>query len=149
MRISDWSSDVCSSDLDAIKNKKDMFAYVGKIMEQHAYSAVVPVSALRGVQLEQLLSEIGARLPEGEPMFDADTLTDRPVRFIAAELLREKLFRLVGDELPYGCTVVIEQWDEDDATARVAECIVIERESNPQRLLGHKGAHMTRRPSQE
>src|SRR3546814_2144690 len=116
MRISDWSSDVCSSDLDAIKNKKDMFAYVGKIMEQHAYSAVVPVSALRGVQLEQLLSEIGARLPEGEPMFEADTLTDRPVRFIAAELLREKIFRLVGDELPYGCTVVIEQWDEDDAT---------------------------------
>src|SRR3546814_12175558 len=98
MRISDWSSDVCSSDLDAIKNKKDMFAYVGKIMEQHAYSAVVPVSALRGVQLEQLLSEIGARLPEGEPMFEADTLTARPVRFLAAELLREKIFRLVGDE---------------------------------------------------
>src|SRR3546814_19920364 len=136
MRISDWSSDVCSSDLDAIKNKKDMFAYVGKIMEQHAYSAVVPVSALRGVQLEQLLSEIGARLPEGEPMFEADTLTDRPVRFIAAELLREKIFRLVGDELPYGCTVVIEQWDEDDATARVAACIGIERARHRPILLG-------------
>src|SRR3546814_14141888 len=115
-----------------------MFAYVGKIMEQHAYSAVVPVSALRGVQLEQLLSEIGARLPEGEPMFEADTLTDRPVRFIAAELLREKIFRLVGDELPYGCTVVIEQWDEDDATARVAACIVIARGSHRQHLRSER-----------
>jgi len=130
--------------VDALKNKNDMFAYVGKIMQQHAYSAVVPVSALRGVQLEQLLAEIGARLPQGEPMFEADTLTDRPVRFIAAELLREKIFRLVGDELPYGCTVVIEQWDEDERTARVAACIVIERESHRPILLGAKGAHMKR-----
>src|SRR5690606_9950366 len=106
--------------VDTLKNKNDMFAFVSKIMAQHAYDAVIPVSALRGVQLESLLSEIARRLPEGEPMFEADTLTDRPMRFIAAELIREKIFRLVGDELPYGCTVVIEQWDEDDSGARIA-----------------------------
>lgn len=130
--------------VDALKSKNDMFAYVSKIMAQFPYSAVVPVSALRGVQLEELLSEIAARLPEGEPMFEADTLTDRPVRFIAAELIREKIFRLVGDELPYGCTVVIEQWEEDDAGARVAACVLVERESYRPILLGAGGVHMKR-----
>lgn len=130
--------------VDAIKNKNDMFAYVEKIMQLHPYAAVIPVSAVRAVQLDVLLGEVGKRLPEGEPMFDADALTDRPVRFIAAELLREKIFRLVGDELPYGCTVVIEQWDEDDNGAHIAACIVIEREGHRPILLGAKGAHMKR-----
>jgi GTP-binding protein Era len=130
--------------IDAIKSTNEMFAYVSKIMAQYPYAAVVPVSALRGVQLETLLSEIGARLPEGEPMFEADTLTDRPMRFIVAELIREKIFRLVGDELPYGCTVVIEEWEENETAARVAACVVVERESHRPILLGAGGAHMKR-----
>lgn len=130
--------------VDAVKNKNDMFAYVNKIMAQYPYSAVVPVSALRGVQLEALLSEIGARLPEGEPMFEADTLTDRPMRFIVAEMIREKIFRLVGDELPYGCTVVIEEWEENETAARVAACVVVERDTHRPILLGAGGAHMKR-----
>src|SRR3546814_13054459 len=69
-------------------------------------------------------------------MFEADTLTDRPMRFIVAELVREKIFRLVGDELPYGCTVVIEQWDENESGARVAACILVERETHRPILLG-------------
>ncbi|MGB3290392.1 MAG: GTPase Era [Burkholderiaceae bacterium] len=130
--------------VDALKSKNDMFAYVSKIMAQFPYSAVVPVSALRGVQLDKLLTEIRERLPEGEPMFEEDTLTDRPMRFIVAELIREKIFRLVGDELPYGCTVVIEQWEENDAGARVAACVVVERDSHRPILLGAGGAHMKR-----
>ena len=102
------------SKIDALKNRDDLFAFVSKIMAQHPFGAVVPVSATKNQQLDQLLQEIAARLPEGEPMFEEDTLTDRPMRFIAAELVREKIFRLVGDELPYGCTVVIEQWEEND-----------------------------------
>ncbi|TAM24261.1 MAG: GTPase Era [Candidimonas sp.] len=130
--------------VDALKDKNAMFAYVGKIMAQFPYAAVVPVSALRGVQLENLLIEIGSRLPEGEAMFEADTLTDRPMRFIAAELVREKIFRLVGDELPYGCTVVIEQWEETERGVRVAACVIVERESHRPILLGTGGAHMKR-----
>lgn len=130
--------------VDALASKNDMFAYVSKIMALHPYAAVVPVSALRGVQLEQLLTEIKERLPVGEPMFEADTLTDRPVRFIVAELLREKIFRLVGDELPYGCTVVIEQWEENERGVHVSACIVVERESHRPILLGAAGAHMKR-----
>lgn len=130
--------------VDALASKNDMFAYVGKIMALHPYAAVVPVSALRGVQLEQLLAEIKERLPVGEPMFEADTLTDRPVRFIVAELLREKIFRLVGDELPYGCTVVIEQWEENAKGVHISACIVVERESHRPILLGAAGGHMKR-----
>jgi len=132
------------SKIDAIKRRDDLFAFVSKIMALHPYDAVVPVSALKSQQLDQLLQEIALRLPEGEPMFEEDALTDRPVRFIAAELLREKIFRLVGDELPYACTVVIEQWEENDQGLRIAACVVVERESHRPILLGAGGEHMKR-----
>jgi len=130
--------------IDALKRRDELFPYVAGIVAQHPFGAVVPVSAAKGKQLDQLLAEIASRLPEGEPMFEADTLTDRPVRFIAAELVREKIFRLVGDELPYGCTVVIEQWEEHDKGARIAACVVVERESHRPILLGAGGGHMKR-----
>ena len=132
------------SKIDALKNRDDLFAFVSKIMALHPFGAVVPVSATKNQQLDQLLQEIAARLPEGEPMFEEDTLTDRPMRFIAAELVREKIFRLVGDELPYGCTVVIEQWEENDKGARIAACVVVERDSHKPILLGAGGMHMKR-----
>lgn len=132
------------SKIDALKNRDELFALVSKIMALHPFGAVVPVSATKNQQLDQLLQEIATRLPEGEPMFEEDTLTDRPMRFIAAELVREKIFRLVGDELPYGCTVVIEQWEETDKGARIAACVVVERDSHKPILLGTGGMHMKR-----
>ncbi|NMU89591.1 GTPase Era [Achromobacter ruhlandii] len=132
------------SKIDALKTRDELFAFVSKIMALHPFGAVVPVSATKNQQLDQLLQEIAARLPEGEPMFEEDTLTDRPMRFIAAELVREKIFRLVGDELPYGCTVVIEQWEETDKGARIAACVVVERDSHKPILLGTGGMHMKR-----
>ncbi len=132
------------SKVDMLKNKNDLFDFVGRIMGKFAYDAVVPVSSVKGVQLDTLLAEIEQRLPEGEFMFEEDALTDRPIRFIAAELIREKIFRLVGDELPYACTVVIEQWDEDENAARIAACVVVERETHKPILLGAKGTHMKR-----
>ena len=132
------------SKIDALKNRDDLFAFVSKIMALHPFGAVVPVSATKNQQLDQLLQEIAARLPEGEPMFEEDTLTDRPMRFIAAELVREKIFRLVGDELPYGCTVVIEQWEETSKGASINACVVVERDSHKPILLGTGGMHMKR-----
>ncbi|MEQ4618616.1 MAG: GTPase Era [Corticimicrobacter sp.] len=130
--------------IDALKNRDDLFAYVGKLASLYPYDAVVPVSALKSRQLDHLLTEIAQRLPEGEPMFEVDALTDRSTRFIAAELIREKIFRLVGDELPYACTVVIEQWEETEKGASVAACIVVERDSHRPILLGAGGQHMKR-----
>lgn len=130
--------------IDALKSRDELFPYVARVTALHEYGAVVPVSAARNRQLDHLLDEIARRLPEGEPMFEADTLTDRPMRFIAAELVREKIFRLVGDELPYGCTVVIEQWEESEKGARIAACVVVERDSHKPILLGKGGMHMKR-----
>ncbi|OWT77492.1 MULTISPECIES: GTPase Era [unclassified Achromobacter] len=130
--------------IDALKSRDELFPYVAKLSALHDYGAVIPVSAAKDRQLDVLLDEIAKRLPENEPMFEADTLTDRPIRFIAAELIREKIFRLVGDELPYGCTVVIEQWEENEKGARVAACILVERDSYRPILLGTGGMHMKR-----
>ena len=97
------------SKIDQLKNRDELYPFVAKIAAQFQFDAVVPVSSTKKHQLDQLLDEVAKRLPENEAYFDADTLTDRPIRFIASELIREKIFRLVGDELPYGCTVMIER----------------------------------------
>lgn len=132
------------SKVDTLKNKNEMFDFVTRIMGKFSYDAVVPLSAVKKIQLDTLLNEIATRLPEGEPMFEEDALTDRSIRFIAAELIREKIFRLVGDELPYACTVVIEKWEENETGAHVSACVVVERESHKPILLGAKGMHMKR-----
>ena len=132
------------SKIDAIKNKAELFEFTTRIMAKYQYDAVIPVSALKNTQLTVLLDEIAQRLPHGEFMFDEDTLTDRSMRFISAEILREKIFRLVGDELPYASTVVIEEWNEEDKGIHINACVVVERESHKPILLGAGGQHMKR-----
>ena len=132
------------SKVDMLKDKNALFDFVSRIMGKFPYDAVVPVSSVKHIQLDTLLAEIAQRLPLGEFMFEEDALTDRSMRFIASELIREKIFRLVGDELPYACTVAIEQWEEDEDGARIAACVVVERESHKPILLGAKGVHMKR-----
>jgi len=132
------------SKIDEIKNRDELYPFVANIASQYPFDAVVPVSSTRRHQLDQLLDEIAKRLPESEPFFDAETFTDRPMRFIAAELIREKIFRLVGDELPYACTVVIEQWDETDKGAHISACVIVQRDSHRPILLGAGGGHMKR-----
>jgi GTP-binding protein Era len=132
------------SKIDQLKNRDELYPFVANIASQFKFDAVVPVSSTKRHQLDQLLDEVAKRLPENEPYFDADTLTDRPIRFIAAELIREKIFRLVGDELPYGCTVVIEQWEETEKGAHINACVIVERDSHRPILLGAGGSHMKR-----
>ncbi|NDY83141.1 GTPase Era [Orrella sp. NBD-18] len=132
------------SKIDQLKNRDELYPFVAQIASQFDFAAVVPVSSTKRHQLDQLLDEVAKLLPENEPFFDADTLTDRPVRFIAAELIREKIFRLVGDELPYGSTVVIEQWDETEKGVSIAACVIVERETHRPILLGVGGSHMKR-----
>jgi GTP-binding protein Era len=129
---------------DLLKDRDSLFPYVQKIVATHPFDAVIPVSAAKSRQLDHLLDEIALRLPEGEAMFEADTLTDRPARFIAAELVREKIFRLVGDELPYGSTVVIEQWEESEGHVRIAACVIVDRDSHRPILIGANGDRMKR-----
>lgn len=130
--------------VDLFKNKADLLPFIAKVAAKYDYTSVIPVSAMRDVQLTVLLDEIAKYLPINEPMFEEDTITDRSMRFIAAEILREKIFRLVGDELPYGCAVMIEEWEENEEGARIAACILVEREGHRPILLGAHGMHMKR-----
>lgn len=130
--------------VDKLKDKTVLLPYIAELDQQFNYKEIIPVSAYRKIQLDVLLEQIAKYLPQSPPFFDEEALTDRPMRFIAAELIREKIFRLVGDELPYGCTVFIENWDEDDQLARIAACVLVERESHRPILLGTGGLHMKR-----
>jgi GTPase len=132
------------SKCDLVKDRNTLFPFVAEMAARHPFVAVVPISAVKGEKLGDLLDEVATHLPVNSAMFDEETLTDRPVRFLAAELIREKIFRLVGDELPYGCTVVIEQWDETDRNVHIGACVIVERESHRPILLGAKGMHMKR-----
>jgi len=130
--------------VDRVRDKEQLLPFIAELSERFDYAAIVPVSAQKGTQLTALLDDIAQRLPISEPFFDEETLTDRPMRFIAAELIREKIFRLVGDELPYGCTVFIEKWEETERGVSIAACILVERESHRPILLGAGGLHMKR-----
>jgi GTP-binding protein Era len=103
---------------------------------------VVPVSAEKHRQLDDLLGEIERRLPAGEPLFDAEQFTDRPLRFLAAEAIREKAFRLLGDELPYGIAVTIERWEEDEGRAAVVATLLVERDAHKAIVIGAGGAKL-------
>jgi GTP-binding protein Era len=96
------------------------------------FAAVVPVSAASGKQLDDLLKETRKNLPHKELLFSDDELTDKSSRFIASEYIREKLFRLLGDELPYSTTVEIEKFEEEGDLRRIFAAIVVDR-------AGHKG----------
>ncbi|AFN35593.1 GTPase Era [Taylorella equigenitalis] len=132
------------SKVDLLKDKNSLFAFTKDILQKHTYEAVVPVSSEKTIQLDTLLDEISIRLPESEHLFDEEAITDRSIKFIASEIIREKIFRLVGDELPYECTVVIEKWDEEASGTSINACILVERENHKPILLGTKGMHMKR-----
>lgn len=127
---------------DRIKDKAVMMPFAQQIAAERDFSAVVPVSAKQRFQLDILESEIEKRLPVNPPVFDEDDITDRSEKFLAAEIVREKVFRFVGDELPYTSTVVIEKFEEEGRLRRVFAAILIERDSHKAMIIGQKGAKL-------
>lgn len=112
--------------------------------EAHEFAAIVPVSAKSGEGMDALLAELRARLPHSDPLYDEDTLTDRPARFFASELIREKVFRLSGAEVPYGVEVAIDRFVEEGGLVRIGATIVVDRPGHKAILLGAKGERMKR-----
>ena len=107
----------------------------------------VPVSAKTGKNVPALLDALRAALPEAEAMYPPDQLTDRDERFFAAELLREKIYEQMGQELPYRCEVVIDSFKEDGRLRRIEATILVERESQKPILLGAGGERLKRMAS--
>jgi GTP-binding protein Era len=103
--------------LDAVARRSELAPWLKAMQERHPFAEYVPMSATREADVQRLLDIVGPYLPEQEWLYDADALTDRSERFLASEVIREKLFRLTGDELPYACTVLIDRFEdaEDDA----------------------------------
>ncbi len=105
---------------------------------------IVPISALTGDGVDLLLGEILARIPEGQPFYPPDQITDQPERFFATEIVREKIFQRTGEEIPYACAVTIEDWKEDPSTKHVTISAVIhvEKESQKGIVIGKGGTKL-------
>jgi GTP-binding protein Era len=129
---------------DAVREKAKMLPLLARIAEVRAFDEIVPISARSGRQVDLLIDLCVARLPEGERVYADDELTDRAERFLAAELIREKLFRLLGDELPYQSTVVVEKYEELPALRRIFATVLVERDAQKAIVLGASGERIKR-----
>jgi GTP-binding protein Era len=106
------------------------------------FREVVPMSAKTHDHITRLLAIIRPYLLEGEPMYDADAMTDRSERFLASEIIREKVFRWTGDELPYTSTVIIDKFETEGRLRRVFATILVERDAHKAMIIGNKGAKL-------
>jgi GTP-binding protein Era len=135
---------VALNKIDSVADKARLMPLAQRLMARPGVSAIVPISARTGRQVDALLDECAKHLPEGERQFDEDAFTDRSERFLAAEAVREKMFRLLGDELPYQSTVVIEKYEELPALRRIFAAIVVERDAQKPIVLGQGGERIKR-----
>lgn len=133
--------------IDLVKSASTLIPYLDRLAKTRDFAAIVPVSAKTGKNVPALLDALRAALPEAEAMYPPDQLTDRDERFFAAELLREKIYEEMGQELPYRCEVVIDSFKEDGPLRRIEATILVERESQKPILLGAGGERLKRMAS--
>ena len=124
--------------------KARLLPLIDQYRQECDFREIIPISALREEGLELLLEKIIAALPEGPRFFPKDQITDQPERFLAAEIIREKVLLLTGQEVPYAATVVVEQWEESPRLTRIAATVYCEREGQKRILVG-KGGEMLKK----
>ena len=135
--------------LDRVHRRAEIAPWLKGMQERHPFVEFVPMSAKNARDVQRLLALCARHLPEQPWWYEADELTDRSERFLAGEVVREKLFRLTGDELPYTSTVTVERFDEEKSRAhgrmlRIAASIVVERESHKAMVIGQQGERLKR-----
>lgn len=128
--------------VDRLKDKSVLLPFLAEVAEGREFAAVHPLSALKRKGLEALVKDVIALLPENEPMFGEDEITDRSQRFLAGELVREQLMRQLGEELPYATTVEIERFAEDGRLLRIGAVIWVEREGQKAIVIGKGGTRL-------
>ncbi len=129
--------------IDKVKEKHQLLPLIDYYSKEHEFAEIVPISALRGEAIENFLGQIVKHLPEGEPIFADDELTDQPMRTIVAEMVREKILASTGEEIPYVTAVVTERWDETDPQQpRIYCAIYVERDSQKGIIIGKGGAKL-------
>jgi GTP-binding protein Era len=129
---------------DQVKRRADLMPWMAAMRERRDFAQFVPMSAKKQADVERLLGIVAPYLPKQAWMYEEDALTDRSERFLASELIREKLFRLTGDELPYSCTVVIDKFEEEGQLRRIAATIVVERDAHKGMVIGDGGEKLKR-----
>jgi GTP-binding protein Era len=136
--------------IDLVKNRLELLPFIEQVQKERPFAAIVPVSARSGRNLPELLKVIESLLPVGPAVYPADQLTDRDERFFASEILREKLFQLLGEELPYRCDVAIESFKDEPPKGRgrglrrIEATIWVERDSQKAIVIGAKGEQLKR-----
>jgi GTP-binding protein Era len=119
--------------------KAKLLPMIDSLSKEMNFSAIIPISALTGSGVEELQKEILRLLPEGDPYFPEDQVTDQPERFLAAEIIREKAVQLMYHEVPYALAVFIDQFEEKPTLLRIMATLNVERDSQKKILIGHKG----------
>jgi GTP-binding protein Era len=125
--------------IDLVANREELLPRLQELSGKRTFEQVIPISATKGDNITALEGAIEALLPEAPPMFPEDQVTDRPVRFLAAELVREKLFRKLGKELPYGLTVEIEEFRSESSITHIHALIWVERKGQKTIVIGRQG----------
>ncbi|MHB1100489.1 MAG: GTPase Era [Burkholderiales bacterium] len=125
--------------IDRLADKAHLLPFMEKVASKFSFAAIIPVSAEKNLQLDQLVKAVEPALPEGEPLFGEDEITERSERFLASELVREKLFRLLGDEIPYSTAVEIEQFKMEGAMRRIHALILVDKPNQKAIVIGKGG----------
>ena len=128
--------------VDRLKDRNALLPQMAELAALRNFAAIVPVSAEKDQGLDSLLADVGKLLPVGAPLFDVDAITDRDERFLASEFVREKIFRLLGEEVPYATTVTIERFVHEGAIRRIQATVYVDRDNQRGILLGAGGAQM-------
>jgi GTP-binding protein Era len=128
--------------VDELGDKNALLPQMAELAALFPFVAIVPVSAETELALDRLVAEVRGLLPEGPPLYGPDEITDRDERFLAAEFVREKIFRLLGDEVPYAATVTVDRFEQQDGMRRIYATVVVDRESQRAILIGAGGATM-------
>ena len=126
--------------IDRLEDKRLLLPRIEKYKQQHQFEEFFPVSALKGEGLEQLKLAVIARLPEGPAYFPADFITDQPERFLAGELVREKILHETRQEVPHSVAVVVEKWDDTPKILRISATVYVERPGQKAIIIGARGA---------
>jgi GTP-binding protein Era len=126
--------------IDALKSKQDIFPLLDQYPKLYEFDEYLPVSAAKGTGLEELRLHVVKRLPEGPEYFPPDHVTDQPARFLAAELIREKILLATRQEVPHATTVVVDKWEETPGFVRIYATIIVERDGQKAIVIGAKGA---------
>lgn len=119
--------------------KQKLLPLIDAFQKAFEFAAIVPISALKGAGCDDLLDEVLRQLPEGEPHFPEDQVTDQPERFLAAEIVREKAIQVMYHEVPYALAVMVEKFEEMPKLLRIQATMFVERDSQKKILIGHKG----------